>query len=43
MHGERMDRREFLVRALGLVGISAASLVAVGCGGEDDDGDEDED
>jgi hypothetical protein len=43
MHGERMDRREFLARILGLVGIGTASLAVVGCGGEDDDEEEDDD
>ena len=37
MRGERMDRRGFLARMPGLVGIGTASLAAVGCGGEDDD------
>jgi hypothetical protein len=36
-----MDRREFLLRVLGLGGITVASLAAAGCGGGDDD-DEDE-
>ena len=44
MHGERMDRREFLVRVLGLGGIAAASLAVAGCGGgEDDEEGEEED
>jgi hypothetical protein len=43
MHGERMDRREFLVRVLGLGGIAAASLAVVGCGGGEDDEEEEDD
>jgi hypothetical protein len=43
MHGERMDRREFLVRVLGLGGIAAASLAVAGCGGDEDDEEEEED
>jgi hypothetical protein len=44
MQGERMNRREFLVRVLGLGGIAAASLAVAGCGGgEDDDEEEEED
>jgi hypothetical protein len=42
MQGERMNRREFLVRVLGLGGIAAASLAGCG-GGEDDDEEEEED
>jgi len=42
MHGERMDRREFLMRVLGLGGI-AASLAVAGCGGGEDDEDEEDD
>ena len=37
MSGEQMNRREFLVRVLGPGGIAAASLVAAGCGEDDDD------
>ena len=43
MHGERMDRREFLMRVLGLGGIAAASLAVAGCGGDEDDEEEEED
>jgi hypothetical protein len=44
MQGERINRREFLVRVLGLGGIAAASLAVAGCGGgEDDDEEEEED
>jgi hypothetical protein len=44
MQGERMNRREFLVRVLGLGGIAAASLAVAGCGGgEDDEGEGEED
>jgi hypothetical protein len=44
MQGERINRREFLVRVLGLGGIAAASLAVAGCGGgEDDEGEEEED
>jgi hypothetical protein len=43
MHGERMDRREFLVRVLGLGGIAAVSLAVVGCGGGEDDEEEEDD
>ena len=43
MHSERMDRREFLVRVLGLGGIAAASLAVAGCGGGEDDEEEEED
>ena len=42
MQGERMNRREFLVRMLGLGGIAAASLTVAGCGGGEDDDDEEE-
>ena len=42
MQGERMNRREFLVRTLGLSGIAAASLAVAGCGGGEDDDDEEE-
>lgn len=42
MRGEQIDRREFLIKVLGLGGIAAASIAAAGCGGEDDD-DEGED
>jgi hypothetical protein len=42
MHGERMNRREFLVRVLGLGGIVAASLAVAGCGGGEDDDEEEE-
>ena len=43
MHGERMNRKEFLVRVLGLGGLVAASLAIAGCGGGEDDEDEEED
>jgi hypothetical protein len=43
MHGERMNRREFLVRVLGLGGITVASLAVAGCGGGEDDDEEEED
>ena len=44
MQGERMNRREFLVKVLGLGGIATASLAVAGCGGgEDDEGEEEED
>lgn len=43
MYGEPMNRREFLARVLGLGGITAASLLAAGCGGEEDDDEEDDD
>jgi hypothetical protein len=43
LHGERMDRREFLVRVLGLGGIAAASLAVAGCGGDEDDEEEEDD
>jgi hypothetical protein len=44
MQGERMNRREFLVKVLELGGIAAASLAVAGCGGgEDDEGEEEED
>ncbi len=43
MHGERMSRRDFLVRMLGLGGIAATSLAVSGCGGGEDDGGEEED
>ena len=44
MQGARMNRREFLVRVLGLGGIAASSLAVAGCGGdEDDEGEEEED
>jgi hypothetical protein len=42
MQGERMNRREFLVRMLGLGGIASASLAVAGCGGGEDDDDEEE-
>jgi hypothetical protein len=43
MHGEPMNRREFLVRMLGLGGIAVASLAIASCGGgEDDEEDEDD-
>jgi len=42
MNGERMDRREFLLKVLGLGGIATTFLAAAGCGGEEDD-DEDDD
>ena len=42
MQGERMNRREFLVRVLGLGGIAAASLAVAGCGGGEDDDEEGE-
>ena len=42
MRGEQMDRREFLAKVLGLGGITVASLVAAGCGDEDDDEGEDD-
>ena len=37
MEGERMNRREFLVRVLGLGGIAAASPQLAGCGGGEDE------
>ena len=43
MYGGQMNRREFLVRVLGLSGIAAASLVVAGCGGDDDDEEDDDD
>ena len=43
MQGERMNRREFLVRVFGLGGIAAASLAVAGCGGGEDDDEEEED
>jgi hypothetical protein len=43
MNGEQMNRREFLVRVLGLGGIAAASLTVAGCGGDEDDEEEEED
>jgi hypothetical protein len=43
MRSERMNRREFPVRMLGLGGIAAASLAVVGCGGGEDDEEEDDD
>jgi hypothetical protein len=42
MQGERMNRKEFLVRVLGLGGIASASLAVAGCGGGEDDDDEEE-
>ncbi len=44
MKGEKLNRREFLPRVLGLGGLAAASLVLVRCGdGEDDEEDEEDD
>ena len=43
MQGEPMNRREFLLRVLGLGGIVAASLAVAGCGGGEDDEEEEED
>jgi hypothetical protein len=43
MHGERMNRREFLLRMLGLGEIAAASLAVASCGGGEDDEEEGDD
>jgi hypothetical protein len=43
MHGDRMDRREFLARVFGMGGIAAASLAIAGCGGGEDDEEEEDD
>jgi hypothetical protein len=40
MQGERMNRREFLVRMLGLGGIASASLAVASCGGGEGDDEE---
>ena len=43
MYGEKMSRREFLRRVLGMGGVATAAFVLAACGGEDDDEEEDDD
>ena len=43
MYGEKLSRREFLRRVLGMGGVAITALVLAACGGEEDDEEEEED
>ena len=43
MYGEKLSRRDFLRRMLGMGGVTMVALVVAACGGGDDDDDGGED